>query len=220
MNAWAQYDEYGDQQSSPVDTGTTTYGWHGVDQRAAETSGLILMGARLYNSTTGHFTTRDPVTGGNSTSYTYPQDPVNSHDVSGLAAPLVWLGWAAVRWGIKYYAKKRLFKATNMARAAIRNQKMGSHRGFYSKRTLDLAGRIYTGSRATTYSGIRVSNNGLRGYRSVNSARNAVFRKANFYRFSTPIRSNRAAKRSEKRIANYHVRTPYISGRWLGLGRR
>ncbi|PRB74686.1 hypothetical protein CQ012_13640 [Arthrobacter sp. MYb214] len=83
ITGWAQYDEYGNQLTEPVNTGATTYGWHGADERAVDMSGLILMGARLYNSVTGLFTSRDPVEGGNSTSYVYPQNPVNANDVSG-----------------------------------------------------------------------------------------------------------------------------------------
>ena len=93
IKGWAQYDEYGNQLTDTVDTGATTYGWHGADQRALDTSGLILMGARLYNSVTGLFTSRDPVSGGNSTTYTYPQNPVGMEDVLGL------FGWGdALAW--------------------------------------------------------------------------------------------------------------------------
>ena len=42
------------------------------------------MGARLYNSTTGRFLSRDPIQGGNETSFTYPQDPINRMDLTGL----------------------------------------------------------------------------------------------------------------------------------------
>jgi hypothetical protein len=41
------------------------------------------MGARLYNPTTAHFTTPDPIPGGNTTPYTYPQNPVTDSDTSG-----------------------------------------------------------------------------------------------------------------------------------------
>lgn len=41
------------------------------------------MGARLYNSTTGHFTSPDPEYGGNDTTYIYPTDPINNSDLDG-----------------------------------------------------------------------------------------------------------------------------------------
>lgn len=92
IDSWANYDEYGNQTGTMPGTGPSTYAWHGVAQRALDNSGLILMGARLYNSVTGHFTSRDPIAGGNTTSYTYPQDPINMSDTTGLAwwfAPIV-----------------------------------------------------------------------------------------------------------------------------------
>jgi len=42
------------------------------------------MGARLYNPTVGGFTSVDPMPGGNTTTYIYPQDPVNMMDITGL----------------------------------------------------------------------------------------------------------------------------------------
>jgi hypothetical protein len=41
------------------------------------------MGARVYNPATNQFTSPDPVTGGNETSYTYPNDPINKTDFDG-----------------------------------------------------------------------------------------------------------------------------------------
>lgn len=41
------------------------------------------MGARLYNPTTGLFTSIDSVAGGNTTDYAYPQDPINKYDLDG-----------------------------------------------------------------------------------------------------------------------------------------
>ncbi|MGO2634258.1 MAG: RHS repeat-associated core domain-containing protein [Galactobacter sp.] len=85
ISSWASYDEYGNQETETTpDTGATTYAWHGADQRALNPdTGLILMGARLYNPTTGLFTSTDPIPGGNTTTYTYPQDPINTADTSG-----------------------------------------------------------------------------------------------------------------------------------------
>ena len=50
------------------------------------------MGARVYNPVTNQFTSPDPVTGGNETSYTYPNDPINKNDFTGalgLAASML-----------------------------------------------------------------------------------------------------------------------------------
>ncbi|WP_425957013.1 DUF6531 domain-containing protein [Xylanimonas sp. McL0601] len=105
IGAVACYDEYGNQATDLAagagvdgtatrpeagattgpETGALAYGWLGVKQRATDVSGLVLMGARLYNAVTGQFTSRDPVPGGNTTAYTYPQDPVNGYDLQGLA---------------------------------------------------------------------------------------------------------------------------------------
>lgn len=90
----SQYDEYGNQLSDQVITGATTYGWNDADQQAVDTSGLILMGAWPYNPSAGLFLSRDPVVGGNSTSYKYPDDPVNSSDADGEACRKQWCGFA------------------------------------------------------------------------------------------------------------------------------
>ena len=118
IEGWAQYDEYGNQLTDPVSTGATTYGWHHADQRALDASGLILMGARLYNSVTGLFTTRDPVAGGNTTTYSYPQDPIDMNDIAGT-----W-GWARRLWsGVKRVARStgrfvaRQYRNGNIGRA-------------------------------------------------------------------------------------------------------
>ena len=57
--------------------------WLGTHERALTGSGLMLMGARLYNPSTGLFSSTDPIYGGNVTTYGYPNDPVNSSDMSG-----------------------------------------------------------------------------------------------------------------------------------------
>ncbi|MFC8923044.1 RHS repeat-associated core domain-containing protein [Cellulosimicrobium sp. NPDC057127] len=68
-----------------------TYGWLGGKERAQDTTGLTLMGARLYNPTTGLFTSVDPVPGGNTTAYAYPQDPINHQDLDGRFALRKWI---------------------------------------------------------------------------------------------------------------------------------
>jgi RHS repeat-associated protein len=100
LDDWNDTDEYGNPLS-PAAVGTTAtnpggteatdttgglgYGWTGANQRATSSTGLLLMGARLYNPTTGQFTSLDPIYGGNTAPYAYPQDPVNGYDLTGQA---------------------------------------------------------------------------------------------------------------------------------------
>ncbi|MDU2597296.1 MAG: hypothetical protein E7C78_03350, partial [Dermabacter sp.] len=88
INGWATYKEYGE----PIDplqaqkvAGPLGYGWRGDKERSTTeaTASLTLMGVRLYNQTTGNFTSADPVPGGNATAYNYPTDPINQRDLSG-----------------------------------------------------------------------------------------------------------------------------------------
>ncbi|MDR0481564.1 MAG: RHS repeat-associated core domain-containing protein [Cellulomonadaceae bacterium] len=109
-----EYDEYGNTLKQGPNTGPLNYGWQGIKERATNTlTGLIYMGARLYNPTTGHFTSPDPITGGNTTPYTYPQNPINSNDLDGLIA------WAKIGKGIQKGAKwltdSKAGKAINIA---------------------------------------------------------------------------------------------------------
>ncbi|WP_218027086.1 RHS repeat-associated core domain-containing protein [Cellulosimicrobium cellulans] len=97
LGALGTWDEYGNPLTTPTQTGAITYSWLGGKERAQDTTGLTLMGARLYNPTTGLFTSVDPVDGGNTTAYTYPQDPINSYDLDGR------INWRKVgRWAWKH----------------------------------------------------------------------------------------------------------------------
>ncbi|MFJ6662047.1 RHS repeat-associated core domain-containing protein [Streptomyces sp. NPDC091377] len=66
-------------------TGKTAqrYGWFGSNQRSGETlTGIILMGARLYDPNTARFLQLDPVFGGNCNAYDFVcADPVNGTDL-------------------------------------------------------------------------------------------------------------------------------------------
>lgn len=61
------------------------YGWLGGKRRSSnDLGGLVLMGERLYESTTGRFLSVDPVPGGSANRYDYcDQDPLNQYDTSG-----------------------------------------------------------------------------------------------------------------------------------------
>jgi RHS repeat-associated protein len=84
ITGWSVFDEYGNPQTAVADTGAANYGWIGAQERATLDNGLILMGARMYNSVTGRFLSPDPVAGGNENAYNYPNDPVNRFDTTGL----------------------------------------------------------------------------------------------------------------------------------------
>ena len=107
------YDPYGqplDSSSLAVNigavpatrTGTTSDAWHGSAQRGYEHGGglnQILMGARSYLPELGIFTATDPIEGGNTTTYAYPQDPINHNNLTGQ-----WGEWItqAVNWTIEH----------------------------------------------------------------------------------------------------------------------
>lgn len=88
FGAWQDFSAFGEANHEvSAGSGSATsigYGWLGRMQRATLDNGFVLMGARLYNSNSGLFMSADPVYAGNSTSYTYPQDPVNNSDLTGL----------------------------------------------------------------------------------------------------------------------------------------
>lgn len=165
------------------------------------------MGERLYNPATGLFTSRDPIVGGNTTAYSYPQDPVNLHDISGQWLPLVFFAARAiVHVAVRYYAKKQVFRAANIARKAISNQGRSTSTWRHSAKTTNLAGRIYTGSRSTyNPKWGHVSQNGLRGYRPP-QVKSRGGSRANFSRYNKRPTGSKTSK-YPKRYSNCHVKT-------------
>ncbi|MEO0024893.1 MAG: hypothetical protein RL196_1334, partial [Actinomycetota bacterium] len=89
--SFQSFDEYGVPETTTIANSTIqNFGWAGTANRQTEATGLILMGARVYNPVTGQFTSPDPIPGGNETTYTYPNDPINSTDYTGC---MPWESW-------------------------------------------------------------------------------------------------------------------------------
>lgn len=93
--------EYGAARAGSTSLGQN-YGWLGGKRRSTDSlGGLTLMGARLYNPTTGRFLSMDPVAGGNDNTYTYPADPINMVDLDGHWGSWRkqnWKGWGRKAW--------------------------------------------------------------------------------------------------------------------------
>ncbi|MGA4979857.1 DNRLRE domain-containing protein [Streptomyces cinereoruber] len=80
-------DEYGNSKNVQTET---RYGWLGSKGVSTEAlGGLLVTGVRVYDPSSGHFLSPDPVQGGNANTYGYPADPINYTDADGrYAIPL------------------------------------------------------------------------------------------------------------------------------------
>ena len=103
-DSFQSFDEYGNPETpatpqTATQTSIQNFGWAGTANRQTETTGLILMGARVYNPVTGQFTSPDPIPGGNENTYTYPNDPINGNDFTGCWGASDWIGLGGLVFG-------------------------------------------------------------------------------------------------------------------------
>lgn len=106
IGSYSETDEFGNRAAGAT---SARYDWLGTKQRSRDSlGGVVLMGSRSYNPSTGLFLSVDPVEGGNLTAYTYPQDPINMTDLDGRWCPgcglllkAAWKGaMKALSWGL------------------------------------------------------------------------------------------------------------------------
>lgn len=77
---YTEADEYG----NTITGNPGRYGWLGTHQRTNDSiAGLRIMGVRLYNPSTGLFSSADPLLDGGANRYSYPTDPINQLDLTG-----------------------------------------------------------------------------------------------------------------------------------------
>ncbi|MFF5206083.1 DNRLRE domain-containing protein [Streptosporangium sp. NPDC000396] len=86
VQSYAEQTEFGISRAENT-SNPTRYGWLGSKQRSVDAlAGLVLMGVRLYNPTTGRFLQVDPLVGGSANAYDYCfADPINCTDLAGTA---------------------------------------------------------------------------------------------------------------------------------------
>ncbi|MEU1731182.1 DNRLRE domain-containing protein [Streptosporangium sp. NPDC020145] len=103
ISTYDEQTEYGASRSENINP-PSRYAWHGAEQRSQDTlAETIMMGARLYNPSSGRFLQADPVIGGGENNYSYPTDPVNGQDLDGKCWAYE-LGWSGYEWCYMTYS--------------------------------------------------------------------------------------------------------------------
>lgn len=118
ISSYSESTEYGASRDAAPKLGQR-YEWLGAKRRSSESlGGLTLMGARLYNPTSGRFLSRDPVPGGNDNTYTYPPDPINKFDLDGQS----WYRRMARvgRFGYRLYHRQQSRNIGRVGRLVVR----------------------------------------------------------------------------------------------------
>jgi RHS repeat-associated protein len=208
---WNSYDEFGNPETPTNNTNLIKYTTYAKAERATNTTGLILMGARVYNPTTNQFTAPDPIKGGNENTYTYPNDPINKSDFTGLWSwwdtldvaltvasfipipglqQIAWIakGVSAAAKAYKFVVKteKLLAAIAKAEKVAIRNKShFGTAKGQWSKEVIDNAGKKFTGSSESVRFEGRVD-----GYRGTLSGQERMYRSPTYKNRSKRFEAN------------------------------
>lgn len=140
-------DEYG-KTASP----SAGYGYLGAFQKQTDPTGIIVMGARGYQPTTGRFLQRDPIEGGCANDYVYVNDPVNELDLDGQKCPrfvnkvVRFIGYGDVARGALAIKRGDAMAGASQMVGGVAG---GTALGGVSDNLLSLSGLLKTGTNVT-----------------------------------------------------------------------
>lgn len=226
IDTWNTYTEYGIPETTPAmagGTGSIGYGWLGQHERSTLTTGFMLMGARIYNQTTGQFTSVDSLYGGNDTAYDYPTDPINSNDTSGLfgcgfchrAGSYIWKHRStiagAVATGACFAGGIFVCGAAQLGAYEIRSQQYASSHGGFSRSRRHIAadglGTVASFGMGSAFK-----------YAKYGKSTRLFFRGRQYYTRSYREFTGMRNIRGARAIARQVVRRPAAWARHLGYG--